>query len=105
MSEQGGKWAAVSSALQFAGLLERGELSAKSASYVTTGVHNTFEHMVSALGRSPTSSFVPCSLFGNALDLPQQAYLDFPRRREWQATAAHYRTLFAAYGIQPEALH
>ena len=40
---------------------------------MTTGVHSTFDLMVSALGRSPTSSFVLCSLFSDALDLPQEA--------------------------------
>ena len=53
-------------------------------------------------GSSPTSSFLLCSLFGDALGLPQGAYLDFPRPREWQAAAGHYREIFAAYGIRPQ---
>ena len=67
---------------------------------MTTAVHTAFELMGSAFGRSPISSFVMCSLFGNALELPQEACLDFPRTREWKAAAAHYRTLFIAYGIR-----
>ena len=57
---------------------------------------------MSTSGRSPTSSFVLCSLFSEALDLPQEACLDFPPAREWEATAAHYRTLFTAYGIRSQ---
>ena len=49
------------------------------------------------------------SLFSDAMDLPQGAYLDFPRTREWEVAAANYRTLFAAYvvgyGIGPQDLH
>ena len=82
-------------------ILDRSQLPGIN-SYVTTGVHNTFDLMLSALGRSPTSSFVLCSLFRDALDLPQEAYLDFPRTREWKTAAAHYRTLFAACGIRPQ---
>ena len=37
MTEQGVKWAAVRSALQFAALLQRGDLGTEPASYVTTG--------------------------------------------------------------------
>ena len=51
-------------------------------------------------GSSPTSSFLLCTLFGDALGLPQGAYLDFPRPREWRAAADHYREIFAAYGIR-----
>lgn len=58
MTMQGGRWAAVRSALQFAALLERGALGNEPASYVTTGVDNTFELVVSALGRSSTSSLL-----------------------------------------------
>ena len=38
------------------------------------------------------------------MDLPQEACLDFPRTREWEEAAAHYRTLFGAYGIRPHIL-
>lgn len=67
---------------------------------MTTGIHNAFELMVSALGRRPLSSFVLCPLFNGALDLPQGAYLAFPCTREMKAAAAHNHTLFAAYGIR-----
>ena len=53
-------------------------------------------------GSSPTSSFLLCPLFGDALGLPQGAYLDFPRPREWRAAAGHYREIFPAYGIRPQ---
>ena len=43
-----------------------------------------------------------CSLFGDALGLPQGAYLYFPRPREWRAAAGHYREIFAAYDIRPQ---
>ena len=33
--------------------------------------------------------------------LPQQDYFHFPRTREWEAAAAHYRERFAAYVIRP----
>ena len=46
--------------------------------------------------------FLLWSLFGDALDLTQGAYLDFPRPREWRAAAGHYRDVFAAYGIRPQ---
>ena len=52
--------------------------------------------MVRTHGSSPTSSFLLCSLFGDALGLPQGAYLDFSRPRKWRATAGHYRETFAA---------
>ena len=42
------------------------------------------------------------SLLNDALDLPQEACLDFPRKREWEAAAAHYRTLFTAYGFRSQ---
>ena len=72
------------------------------ASYVTTGSHDTFEEMVRIHGSSPTPSSPLCTLFGDALGLPQGAYLDFPRPREWRAAAGHYRDIFAAYGIHPQ---
>ena len=39
------------------------------------------------------------SFFNDALDLPQEACLDIPRTREWEAAVAHYRTRFTAYGL------
>ena len=74
----------------------------ESASYVTTGIYGRFELMLPAHGRSPTSSFLLCSLFCDVLDLPQGAYLDFPSPREWEMAAGRYRTLLAAYVIQPQ---
>ena len=59
-TERGGRWAAGSSAIQIAALLQQGDLGTEPARYVATGVHNTFELIVSTLGRSPFSSFVPC---------------------------------------------
>ena len=89
-------------ALQFATRVQRHISGLESASYVMTGIHGTFELMLQAHGRSSTSSFLLCSLFCDALDLPQGAYLDFPRPREWETAADRYRTMFAAYAIQPQ---
>ena len=73
MTELMERWAAVGRALQFAALLQRDALGTEPASYVTTGFHNTFELMATALRRSSTSSSVLCSLFSDAMDLPQEA--------------------------------
>ena len=97
-----GRWGAVRGALQFDTHVQRHTSGLESASYVTTGIYGTFELMLHAHGRSSTPSFLLCSLFCNALDLPQGAYLDLPRPREWETTAGRYRTLFAAYAIQPQ---
>jgi len=102
MNEYGGRWVAVRGALQFAARVQRGNPEPEPASYVTTGAFGTFELMLRAHGGSPTSSFLLCSLFCDALDMPQGAYLDFPRPRGWEAAVGHYRTLFAAYAIQPQ---
>ena len=89
-------------ALQFAELLEEDAPRLVPASYVTTDSHHTFEHTVSTHGGSPTSSFLLCSLFYDALCLPRDGYLDFPRTRVWEAAAARYRVGFEAYAIQPK---
>ena len=86
----GGKWPAVEGVLQFAELIEEnGTQLLQPASYVAIGSHETFELMVRTHGRSPTSSFLLCSLFSDALSLPQGVYLYFPRPRERQAKASH----------------
>ena len=72
------------------------------ASYVTTGSHDTFGETARIHESSPTFSFLLCSLFGDDLGLPQGAYPDFPRPREWRAAAGHYCEIFAAYGIRPQ---
>ena len=87
-------------ALQFAKLLEEDGPWLVPASYVTTGSHHTFEHMVRTHRRSPTSSSLLCSLFCDALRPPRDAYLDFPRTREWEAGAARCRVVFEAYAIE-----
>ena len=69
-----------------------------AASDVTTGSHHAFEHMVRTHRRSPTSLFLLCSLFIDALGLPHEDQLDFPPTREWDAA---YREGFAAYAIRP----
>lgn len=78
---------------------EDGARMLQPASYVTTGFYKSFELMVRTRGRRPTSSFLLCSLFSDALSQTQRAYLDFPRPREWQAAASHYREVFATYAI------
>ena len=69
---------------------------------MTTGVYSPFELMVRAHGRSPTSSYLLCSLFSDALGLPQGTYLDFPGSREREVAAGRYRALFAAFGIHAQ---
>ena len=55
-------------------------------------------------GGDPTSSFLLYSLLGDALGVPQGAYLDSPRPREWPAAAGHHRDIFAAYFICPQEI-
>ena len=98
----GGRWPTVAGALQCAELLKEDGPRLDPASYATAGYHDTFEEMVRTHGSSPTSSFLLCTLSRDALGLPQGAYLDFPRPREWRAAAGHYRAIFAAYGIRPQ---
>ena len=88
------------SALQFAELLDEDGPRLVPARYVTSGSRPTLEHMMRTHGRSPTSPFLLCSLFSDALGQPQEAYLDFSSAREWEVAAAHYRERFAAYTIQ-----
>ena len=95
MNRHKGRWGAVMGTLLFAVRVQRHTSGLESASYVTTG-------MLRAHGRTPTSSFLLCSLFCDVLDLPQGAYLDFHRPGEWETAAGRYRTLFAAYAIQPQ---
>ena len=101
-NESGQRWAALRSAAQFADLLQRDVPGPGPASYLTTGVYSSFEIMIRAHGRSPTSSFLLCSLFSDALGLPQEAYLNFPRSREWEVAVDRYRTLFVAFGIRAQ---
>ena len=102
MNGHEGRWGAVRVALQFAARVQRHISELESVSYVITGIYGSFELMSRAHGGSPTSSFLLCSLFCDLLDLPQGAYLDFPRPREWEMAAGRYRTLVAAYVIQPQ---
>ena len=78
MTESGGRWAALRNTMQFAHLLQRDVPGPGPASYLTTGVHDSFELIVRYQARSPTSSFLLCSLFSDALGLPQAVYLAFP---------------------------
>ena len=66
------------STLQFTEPFKEGVPRLDPANHVTTGLHNTFELMVKAHGRSPTSSFLFFSVFNDALGLPLPAYLDCP---------------------------
>ena len=87
-------------ALNFVELLEEDGPRLVPASYVTTGSHSTFEHTVRTRGRAQTSSSLLCSLLSDALGLPQEAYLNFPRTRKWEVATSHHRKRFAAYAIQ-----
>ena len=70
MNESEGRWAASRNIMQFADLLQRDVPGPGSATYMTTGVYSSFELMVRVHGRSPTSSFLLCSLFSDVLGLP-----------------------------------
>lgn len=86
-----------------------------AASYVTTGVHSTFESMVAAHRRSPTPSSPLSSLCSDAVGLPHGAYLDFPRSSELESgcrplSFASHRAQDPTAGYlvsvtKPEALH
>ena len=102
MNESGERWAALRGTIQFADFLQRDVPGPGPASYLSTDVYSSFELMVRNQGRSPTSSFLLCSLFSDALGLPQAAYIDFPRSREWQVAVGRYRALFVAFGIRPQ---
>ena len=91
---------ALRNTVQFADLLQRDVPGPGAASHLKTGVYCSFELTVRAHGKSPTSSFLLCSLFSDALGLPQEAYLDFPRSREWEVAVYCYRTLVVAFGIR-----
>ena len=56
--------------------------------------------MVHAHGKRPTSSYLLCFLFRDALGLPHGAHLDFPRSREWEVAVGRYRALLVAFEIQ-----
>ena len=102
MNESEGRWAALRTIMQLADLLQRDVPGQGPASYLTAGVYSSFELMVRVHGRSPTSSFLLCSLFSDGLGLPRAAYVDFPRPREWEAAVGRYRALFTAFGIRSQ---
>lgn len=96
----GVRWPGVGGARKFAELIEEdGARMLQPASFVTISSHKSFELMVRTRGRSPTSSFLLCSMFSDALSQTQRDFLDFPRPRGWQAAASHYREVFATYAI------
>ena len=94
MTESGGRWAALRNTMQCADLLQRDVPGPGPASYLTTGVHGSFEFMVRSQWRIQTFSFLLCSLLSDALGLPQATYLDFPRSRELEVAVGRYRALF-----------
>ena len=102
MTESWGRWAALCNTMQFTDHLQRDVPGPGPASYSTTGVYNSFELIVRAQGRTPASSFLLCSLFSDALGLPQAAHLDFPCARGWEVAVGCYRALFAAFGIRSQ---
>lgn len=91
--------------MQFTDLFQRGVSRPEPASYVATDVHSKFRFMMRALEKIPTSSFILFSLFSDALDLPQGAYLARPPAtrgcRKWLSTDT-YRALFTAFEIHPQ---
>ena len=70
MTESGGRREALWSTMQFADLLQRVVPGPGPASYLTTGVYDSFELMIRSQGRTPTLSFLLCSLFSDAMGLP-----------------------------------
>ena len=81
----GGGWPVVRGALPVAELLEEDGPRLVPVSYVPTGSRQTFEQMTRIHERNAPSSCLVCSQLCDALGLPQEAYLDFPRTREWDA--------------------
>lgn len=75
MTEPRGRWTALRITMQFADLLQRGVPGPGPVSYLTTGVHRSFDTMGRNPGRSRISSFLLCYLFSDALGLPQGACL------------------------------
>lgn len=100
MTKAGGGWAAVKNTTQFVDFLRRDVPGPGPAIYLTTGVYGSFDFMVCAHGKSPTSTCILCSLFSDALDTPRMSY--FPRPRAREAAAGRYRALFAAFGIHSQ---
>ena len=102
MNGHEGRWSAVRIALQLVRHPRSVGHSRTGASQLRNDCHyGTFELMLRGHGGGPTSSFLLCSLFCDALDLPEGAYVDFPRPRECEAAADRYCKLFAAYAAQP----
>ena len=69
--------------MQFADLLQRGVPGLEPTSYLTTGLYSKFEVMARAQGGRPTSSFLLRSRFSDALDLPEDDFLEIPRPGEY----------------------
>ena len=100
ITESGGRWAALRNTMQLADLQR--DVPGRPASYLITGVYDTFDLMVRSQGRSSTSSFLLCSAFSDALGPPRAAYLDFLRSRKCDVAIGRYRVLFAAFGIRSQ---
>ena len=104
MTEPGGRWAALRSTMRFADL--RPTPAGRPWAGVSQVLDNWRLQLVRAHdtchGRSLTSSFLLFSLFSDALGLPQEAYLDFPRSREREAAVARYCALFTAFEIRSQ---
>ena len=94
-SRPGRGWSAVKDALQFTELFEEHGPRLVPASYVTAGSHPTFDHMVRTHGRSPTSSFLLCFLFIDALGLPQLAHV--PQFSPHKRIGSGHRPLLRAF--------
>ena len=89
----------MGSTLQFAELLADGVPRLDSASYVTTGSHNTFDVEGP---REESNILVPLMLPVRRCSGPAFAGVPrFPRPREWESAVSRYRTLFTAFEIQP----
>ena len=99
MTESWGRWAALCNTMQFTDHLQRDVPGPGPASYSTTGVYNSFEHIVRARGRSLTFSFLLCSLLAMLWACFKWPTLISPCSREWEVAVGRYRALFAAFGM------
>lgn len=102
MTEPAGRWAALGSTTQFAGLRQRTVFGPGPASYLTTGVYSSFEVMVRAHGRDKTPLRLSCAMCSAMLwaCFKEQIITPPPPGREWEATAARQRVLLTAFDIQ-----
>ncbi|CAN0212020.1 unnamed protein product, partial [Scytosiphon promiscuus] len=69
------------------------------------GHFDSFDSMVQAHGRSPTSSYLLVPLFCDVFGMDADVYIYFPRDPHedngWDQMVQRYRALFYAHGVRP----